>query len=660
MKQNRNDGSGGPEDDTARRFHLEDNHGASPPVLDDSPTSGQHGPKSKGRASAFKGPSISDTPGAPPPMRDAPPTSGQHGPKWESSKYRQNSEQARPSDRLRHEMPPGGDGGPDTDGGGPSSDKKAARNDRRFEKSRFRVEKTGAKLNTAREKAAARKLPKPGTTKTAVKKAAASAWYYAHQKIHEVEQENVGVEAAHRTELAGENVVRGGTRFVKHRIRTRPARRVAKWERRDIRAKADFEYRRMAREHPELKDNTLSRFFQKRRIKRQCQKQARDAVKQGARAAGKTATATGKITRTAVGFIKRHPAGLLIALIAFLLIVSLQSCMASLTTIGNGLIGAVGAGTYPAKDSDMLAAEAAYSGMETKLQNEADNYAALHPGYDEYHYDLDKVEHDPYVLISILSALHDGAWTMDEVQDTLSILFAKQYQLTQTVQTEVRYRTETSMVTGADGSTSTVTTQVPYTYTICTVTLHNEDLSHLPASIMTEEQLSRYAFYMKTHGNRPDLFPQSQYPNASVLEPYTDYDIPETYMQDKTFAAMMTEAKKYLGYPYVWGGSTPETSFDCSGYVSWVLDHSGWNVGRLSAQGLYGICTPIPASEAKPGDLVFFVGTYDTSGISHVGIYVGDGMMIAAGDPIGYSDITTSYWKSHFYAFGRLPLPETE
>ena len=262
------------------------------------------------------------------------------------------------------------------------------------------------------------------------------------------------------------------------------------------------------------------------------------------------------------------------------------------------------------------------------------------------------------MLISILSALHDGAWTIDEVQSTLSTLFGKQYQLTQTVQTETRYRTETSTVTGADGSTSTVTKQVPYTYTICTVTLHNEDLSHLPVSILTEEQLSRYAFYMKTLGNRPDLFPQSQYPNASVFEPYTDYTVPEAYMSDKTFAAMMTEATKYLGYPYVWGGSSPETSFDCSGYVSWVINHRGWNVGRLGAQGLYDICTPIPASEAKPGDLVFFEGTYDTIGVSHVGIYVGAGMMIAAGDPIGYSDITTSYWQSHFYAFGRLP--ETE
>lgn len=644
MKQNRN------EKGFSKRLRFEID-------VKEDVTSGQVGPKSKRRFSVAKGPPISDTPDASPPVRDAPPTSSQHGPKWENSRYRQYSEQARPSDRLRHKPPPGGDGGPAADNGGASSDKKAARNDRRFEKSRFRAEKTGAKLDAAREKASAQKPPKPNPAKTAAKKAAASAWYYAHQKIHEVEQENVGVEAAHKTELAGEKAVRGGMRFVKHRIRTRPARRIAKWEGRDIRAKADFEYRRMAREHPELKDNAVSRFFQKQRIKRQYQKQAREAAKQGARAAGKATTATAKITRAAAAFVNRHPAGLVIVMIVFLLILVLQSCMASMTTIGNGLIGAVGAGTYPSQDSDMLAAEAAYSGMETKLQSEADHYVTLHPGYDEYHFNLDKVGHDPYVLISILSVLHDGAWTIDEVQDTLSTLFAKQYQLTQSIQTETRYRNEMSTVTNPDGSTSTVTTQVPYTYTICTVTLHNEDLSHIPVGVLTEEQLSRYAFYMKTHGNRPDLFPQSQYPNASALESYTDYDIPAEYMSDKTFAAMMAEATKYLGYPYVWGGSSPETSFDCSGYVSWVINHSGWNVGRLGAQGLYDICTPIPASEAKPGDLVFFEGTYDTTGVSHVGIYVGDGEMIAAGDPIGYSDITTSYWKSHFYSYGRLPSP---
>ena len=676
MKQNRSDENGRPEYDAARRFHIEDTPDTSgqagpkskrrvfmskgpptsdtpdtsPPMRDASVTPGQHGPKLKGRASTFKAPPISDTPDAPPPMRDASATSGQHGPKYQNSKYRQYSEQARPSDRLRHEgePPPGGDGGPAANGGGTSSDKQTW-DSTRFEKSKFRAEKTGVKQDAAREKLAAQKPPRPpGLGKTLGWAAKTEAWAYVHGKIRQVERENVGTEAAHKTELAGESAGRAATRFIKRRISTHPARRVAKLEKSDIRARADYQYRKMVQENPQLKSNVFSRYLQKRQVKKQYQKEARAAAK-------KTAVTTEKITRAAVGFVKRHPAGVLIALLAFLLIVSLQSCMTSMVSIGNGLAGAIGAATYPAKDSDMQAAEAAYSGMEAKLQNEADNYETLHPGYDEYHYDLDTIEHDPYVLISILSALHEGAWTVDEVQDTLSMLFAEQYQLTQTVQTEVRYRTETETVTDADGTTHTETHQVPYTYTICTVTLHNEDLSHIPVEIMMEEQLSRYALYMKTLGNRPDLFPQSQYPNASTLKSYTDYDIPAEYMSDETFAAMITEAKKYLGYPYVWGGSSPETSFDCSGYVSWVINHSGWNVGRLGAQGLYDICTPISASSAKPGDLVFFTGTYDTPGISHVGIYVGDGMMIAAGDPIGYSDITTSYWQSHFYAFGRLP-----
>lgn len=386
MKQNRN------EEGFSKRSRFK---GEAREVV----TSGQVGPKSKRRFPAANGPPISKTPDAPPPVREVSGASGQYSPKPKQrfpthekpplsdtpgipqserggsatsgrSKYRPHSEQTRFSDRLRREEePPSGEnGGHAADTGKDSSDKKAVRNDRRFEKSKFRAEKTGTKLDAAREKAAAQKPPdKPNPAKATVKKAAAGAWYYAHQKIHEVEQENVGVEAAHKTELAGEKAVRDASHFVKHRIRTRPTRNVTKWERRDIRAKADFEYRRMAREHPELKENTVSRFFQKQRIKRQYQKQAREAAKQGARAAEKATTATAKLTHAAAAFVKRHPAGLLIVLIAFLLILVLQSCMASMTTIGNGLIGAVGAGTYPSQDSDMLAAEAAYSGMEAKL-----------------------------------------------------------------------------------------------------------------------------------------------------------------------------------------------------------------------------------------------------------------------------------------------------
>jgi len=233
----------------------------------------------------------------------------------------------------------------------------------------------------------------------------------------------------------------------------------------------------------------------------------------------------------------------------------------------------------------------------------------------------------------------------------LAMLFEKQYTLTQTIETETRYRTETR--TDSEGNPYTV--QVPYTYYICNVKLENFDMSHLPVYIMGEDQMSLYAVYMSTLGNRPDLFPTGTYPNASTVKEPTYYDIPPEALEDATFAAMMAEAEKYIGYPYVWGGSSPSTSFDCSGFVSWVINHSGWDVGRLGAQGLCNICTPVSPEQAKPGDLVFFVGTYDTPGVSHVGIYVGNSVMLHCGDPISYTNLNSSYWQEHFYCYGRLP-----
>ena len=259
------------------------------------------------------------------------------------------------------------------------------------------------------------------------------------------------------------------------------------------------------------------------------------------------------------------------------------------------------------------------------------------------------------MLISILSALHNGQFTIGEVRSDLQMLFDKQYILTETVVVETRYRTETDTWTDADGNTHTDTYEVPYDYYICTVTLENFNLSHVPVYIMDEETLSAYSLYMSTLGNRPDLFSGSQYPHASTLKEPTYYDVPPEALEDERFAAMLKEAEKYIGYPYVWGGSSPSTSFDCSGFISWVINHSGWNVGRLGAQGLYNICTPVSSSQAKPGDLVFFVGTYDTPGVSHVGLYVGNSMMLHCGDPISYTNLNSNYWQSHFYSFGRLP-----
>ena len=434
---------------------------------------------------------------------------------------------------------------------------------------------------------------------------------FVHGKLYEVEHENVGTEGAHRSELAGEVVGGKMVRFAQKRVRTRPARAAA-------------------------------RLWHREKLKRQYRKQAREAAKQGARAAEKTAVTSEKLAEKAVGAVRRHPVGTLLLAACVLLLVVMQSCMSSLVSVGNGTVGAVAASTYPAQDGDMLGAE---------LQAYLDTYTSTH-SYDEYHFDLDEIEHDPYVLTSILSALHEGEWTLAQVQGTLQTLFDRQYILTENVVVEVRYRTETR--TAPDGSSYTVS--VPYNYYICTVTLENFNLSHLPVYIMGEGQLSRYALFMATLGNRPDLFPGSGYIGKYVTNGPTLHDVPEAYLSDPTFAALLTEAEKYIGYPYVWGGHSPSTSFDCSGYLSYVLNQCGWDIGRLGAQGLYNYCTR--TSSPRPGDLVFFKNTYaapDPNGVTHCGLYVGDGWMLHCGDPIGYANLNSSYWQSHFYAYGRLP-----
>ena len=502
--------------------------------------------------------------------------------------------------------------------------------------SKLRMEKRGEKLEAAKGKLAKQKpQKKPGPVKRAGGALGGSVHGFVHGKIYEVEQENVGTEGAHHSELLGESAFRQGSRFVGRRIREHPARAVRRAEARYGKAAADYQFYTAAQEHPELSKNALSRYWQKRRLRKQYQKRAKEAARQGAVAAEKTAAATEKLSAQAVGFVKRHPLGVLLALACVLLILSMQSCSSALVLLGNAGAGAVGATTYPSPDGEILAAEAAYLNLEAELQNYLDTYTSTH-NYDEYHFDLDEIEHDPYVLISILCVLHEGEWTAAQVQGTLGMLFDRQYILTERVVVETRYDSDDE----------------PYSWYICYVTLENFDLSHLPVYFMGEEQLARYSLYMSTLGNRPDLFPGSAYVDRYVTNPPAGYEVPGEYLDDETFAAMLSEAEKYLGYPYVWGGSSPATSFDCSGFVSWVINHSGWNVG-LGAQGLYNICTR--TSSPRPGDLVFFKGTYDTPGVSHVGIYVGDGMMIHCGDPISYANLNTSYWQSHFYAYGRLP-----
>ena len=516
--------------------------------------------------------------------------------------------------------------------------------------SKLRMERRGEKLDAAREKLAKQKPPKkPGAVKRLAHTAGHGVHGFVHGKLCEVEHENVGTEGAHRSELAAESVYRFGRRKLRKAIREHPEKAVERAESKHIKASADYYYRKTVEEHPEMQESgAVSRYLQKQKIKRQYAKQAREAARQTAKAAEGTASVTGKLTEKVSAYIKEHPGGLLLLLAAFLLLVVLQSCMSSLVTVGNGVAGAIGASTYAAEDADLLGAETAYCALEDELQRYLDTYTRTHD-YDEYHFDLDTIEHDPYVLISMISALHEGAWTLDEVRGTLQDLFDRQYILTEDVVVEVRYRT----VTRTDSEGNDYEVEVPYNYYICYVTLENFNLSHVPVYMMSEEQLSMYALYMSTLGNRPDLFPSSGYIGKYITNRPPEHEVPESYLDDETFAAILKEAEKYLGFPYVWGGSSPSTSFDCSGFVSYVYNQCGWSFGRLGAQGLYNICSR--TSSPRPGDLVFFVGTYDTAGVSHVGIYVGDGWMLHCGDPISYANLNSSYWQSHLYAYGRLP-----
>ena len=518
--------------------------------------------------------------------------------------------------------------------------------------SKLRMERRCEKLDAAREKLAKQKPPKkPGAVKRLAHTAGHGVHGFVHGKLYEVEHENVGTEGTHRSELAAESVYRFGRRKLRKAIREHPAKAVERAESKHIKATADYYCRKTVEEHPEMQESgAVSRYLQKQKIKRRYAKQAREAARQTAKAAEGTASVTGKLVEKVSAYIKEHPGVLLLLLAAFLLLVVLQSCMSSLVTVGNGVAGAIGASTYAAEDADLLGAEAAYCALEDELQHCLDTYTRTHD-YDEYHFDLDTIEHDPYVLLSIVCALHEGEWTLDEVRGTLQMLFDRQYILTEDVEVERRYYLETDTWTDEDGNTHSDTYRVYYDYYICTVTLENFNLSHLPIYLMGEETLSRYALYMATLGNRPDLFPSSPYVGKYTNKPPA-HEIPEDYLADETFATILKEAEKYVGYPYVWGGSSPSTSFDCSGFVSYVYNQCGWDFGRLGAQGLYNISTR--TSSPKPGDLVFFTGTYDTPGISHVGIYVGDGWMLHCGDPISYANLNTSYWQSHFYAYGKL------
>ena len=505
-----------------------------------------------------------------------------------------------------------------------------------------------------------------------------SALATAHREIRQSEEDNVGVESAHRIE----EVAEGGVRMVDSAHRShklKPYRNAAHAEAAADKANLKALNKQAQRQNPQFSSNPYSRWQQKRAIKKEYMAaKAGKGGKNTAKATQKTAKTAKKAaenTKKSAEFLAKHWKGALLALAILLIVAFLLSVVSSCSVMVQSGVSAFGGSSYAVEDDHMKDAEAQYCAMEAELQEYLDTYESTHY-YDEYHYDLDEIEHDPYVLLSAISALHGGEWTIDEIGGTLQMLFDKQYILTETVTTETRYRTETR--TGERQATDPETgaylydeygepimeeyeyeVQVPYTYYICTVELENFNLSHVPVYIMSEEQLSMYATFMSTLGNRPDLYPDSFYVDAYVNTEYEDYEIPASALSDPQFAAMMEEAEKYLGYPYVWGGSNPNTSFDCSGFVSWVVNNcgAGWNLGRLGADSLRHTCSYVSPANAKPGDLIFFEGTYDTTGASHVGIYVGNNMMIHCGDPIQYADITSSYWQQHFLSFGRLPQP---
>lgn len=616
-----------------------------------------------------------------------------------------------------------------------------------------------------------------------VKAAANTAAGYAHKKIYQAEEENIGVKAAHRTELVGE----AGARTLYHRHKTAPYRRVTKLQQKSARANAQFAYRQTLSDHPELKKNLLARMWQKQKLKRQYAKAAREAQKTGKRAKD-VAVTTEKIAASVVNAVKRHPVICGILILLLLVVFLITSLFSSFSNIGTGGLGSIAASTYLAEDQDINNAELIYTEWETDLQMEIDRVETDRPGYDEYRYNIGAIEHDPYILMGYLTSAYQN-FTYEQIEGVLRQLFNEQYSLTFTEETEIRYRTETHV----DPDTGEETEEeVPYEWHILNVKLTATPLANLVVQRMSAEQKEICEILLQTKGNRQyvknvfgtnwlpyvtsyygyrvhpisgeknyhtgvdigmaqgteilaghdgtvtlagnaggyglcvaiegeayeghtlttkyghcsqilvsvgqevkagdviakvgstgnstgphlhlEVLVDGQYLNplyfadtgdtSSTGLPnigaggggsYFDYDIPPEALADEQFAAMIAEAEKYLGYPYVWGGANPSTSFDCSGFVSWVVNHTGWNFGRLTADGLLGVCTPVSSANARPGDLIFFQGTYNTSGASHVGIYVGNGMMIHCGDPISYANINTSYWQSHFYTFGRLP-----
>ena len=478
---------------------------------------------------------------------------------------------------------------------------------------------------------------------------------FVHGKVGEVEKENSGVEGAHKTEKLAEKAGGYASRKLKEGYRShklKPYREAEKAQAASMKADTNYLYRKTLKENPELASNPLSRFHQKQQIKRQYAKDLRNAGKSAGKAARKTGKAAGEATKKTTDFIARHWKGILTACVFLLLIVLIFTGLSSCAAMIQGGVTSIVGTSYTAEDEAIREVEADYKELESGLREEIADIETDYPDYDEYQYHLDEIGHDPFALASYLTAkLYD--YTRQEAQAELRALFEKQYTLTLREEIQTRYRTETT----TDPDTGETTTEeVPYDYYILHVTLTNKNIETLAGGLLTPEQKEMFDIYMETKGNKPDVFGEN-YATQPGGGQYTDYEIPPEALSDERFAAMIAEAEKYLGYPYVWGGSSPSTSFDCSGFVCWVINHSGaGSIGRTTAQGIFNYTTPIAPSEAKPGDIIFFTGTYDSgSAVSHVGIYVGNGMMIHCGNPISYASVNTPYWQQHFYAYGRLP-----
>ncbi len=506
------------------------------------------------------------------------------------------------------------------------------------------------------EKAEITEIERPSVAKHMASRASmAAVTAKAHQAVSQYEDDNVGVQSAQETAKAVETTAY----TVDHAAYSHKLKAYDKAEKlvkKSDKANVDALYEKIKKDRPDVDSNFLSRWKQKQAIKKEYT--AAKAGKDTASGAASTAKGTGKaakgaksITEKLTEFCTTHSKALLLVLVGGLLFIVVSSMFTSCGAMFQGGMQTVLGTSFTAEDEDIIGADNDYKALEAALRNEINQIEQTHSGYDEYRYDLDEINHNPYELAAYLTVKFED-YTRSEVQGTLQWLFDQQYELTLTEEVEIRTRT----VSSTDPETGETTKEEEeYEYYILHVKLRNKGLnSVIVGSGLSEDEMERYTVLLQTRGNRPDIFGDDIY--ATPGGEYTDYDIPGEALTDIRFANMVREAEKYLGYPYVWGGSSPSTSFDCSGFVSWVLNNcgNGWSVGRQTANGLMGCCDIIPRSSAEPGDLIFFQGTYDTAGASHVGIYVGNGMMIHCGNPISYASIESNYWQQHFYCFGRV------